>query len=123
MEERRFPAAIGPHECKNFPPLYLQGYISEGNPCTISVPHACNSEPRLHKRGRRHYGVRRVTITGHCCPLASRLRQDQRCGRMPAISHASAERTPPGKGCKTLSTTPVAASATACSSTPGQKNR
>src|SRR4029453_7875127 len=123
VKKRRFPAAIGPQESKNFPLPYLQRYIGEGDPCTIAVPHSCNDDSWLQKRGRRHYGVLRFTIPGHHYPPASHLQQDQRCSRMPAIGHVSGERTPPGKGCKTLSTAPVAASATACPSTPGQKNR
>src|SRR5215470_10428556 len=123
VEERRFAAAIGPQESKNFSPPYLQRHIGEGDPCTIAVPHACDGDARLHKCGRRSYGVRHFTITCHHCPPASRLPQDQRCSRMLAIGHASGERTPPGKGCQTLSTAPVAASATARPSTPGQKNR
>src|SRR5215510_2034964 len=123
VKERRFPAAVRSQESKNFPLPYLQRYTGEGDSCTIAVPHPCNGDPWLQKRGRRHYGVLRFTITGHHCPPASRLQQDQRCSRMPAIGRASGERIPPGKGCRTLSTAPIAASATARPSAPGQKNR
>src|SRR5215510_16064626 len=109
VEERCFTATIGSQESKTFSSPYLQRHIGEGDPCTIAVPHACDGDSRLQKRGRWHYGVRHFTITCHHCPPASRLQQDQRYSRKLAIDHASGERTPPGKGCQTLSTAPVAA--------------